>query len=281
VARRTPDRIDAQVARLRMLAEINPEGALALAIELVDRERVHRALEPALEVIARAAPVAARAPLRTRYFDLAEHGDRYDQDCALRVGIVKALAAIESREDADVAESAIATVQIRMGVDVAQNLRAEGLLLLALLEPEQADFRAVELLLDPHASTFSGEPSVTAVRVLAKRGQLLPIWAVARRSGTAPDVLAQAFASLASGAPKALQSEALLAHLAEARGRGEEGEALALVAAEAIVLNELRDGYREVLDLLRSTPNTNLREYLELTVRRSTDKGLQDLLKSR
>jgi hypothetical protein len=269
MTRRTPDRIDAQVARLRMLADLNPEAALGLAVELVERERVHRALEPSLELIQRAAPAEARPALRTRYFDLAEHGDRHDQDCALRVAIVKALAAIESREDVDVAEAAIATVQIRMGVDVAQNLRAEGLLLLALLQPEIADFRAVELLGDPHASTFSGEPSVTAVRVLAARGQLLPIWAAARRPGTPADVLAQAFASLARGAPKRLQLEALLAHLSEAQGRGEEGEALELVAAEAIILNELKDGYGAVMDLLKTTQNRSLKEYLEATIRRS------------
>src|SRR5260221_653755 len=125
-----PDRIDGQVARLTILGQSNPEAALGLAIELVERERVHRALEPALEIITARAPIEARPALRARFADLAEHGDRYDQDCALRVAIVRALTAIEVREDKDIAEAAIATVQIRMGIDVAQNLRAEGLLLL-------------------------------------------------------------------------------------------------------------------------------------------------------
>ena len=227
------------------------------------------------------ARAEARPALRLRYFDRSEHGDRYDQDCALRVLIVRALAAIASRDDRDVAESAIATVQIRMGIDVAQNLRADGLLLLALIEPELADFRAVELLADPHASTFSGEPAVTAVRVLARRGQHLPIWALARRAGTPPDVLAQAFASLARSAPRAYQLEALLGQLADARGQGEEGEAAALVAAEAIVLNELADGYGPVVDLLRTTPNPNLRDYLGMAVRRSPDPKLAKLMEAK
>lgn len=264
-----PDRLDAQVARLRMLDVTNPGAAVELAIELVERERVHRVLEPALALIERAAAPGARVVLRARFVDLAEHGDRHDQDCALRVGIVKALAAIGSRGDAEVAEAAIATIQIRMGVDVAQNLRAEGLLFLAAIEPDLADFRAVELLADAHTSTFSGEPAATAIRVLAGRGQLLPIWAVARRADTSPDVLAQAFASLAQSAPKPLQTQALLEQLAAARARGEEGEALALVAAEAILLNGLKDGYAAVLDLLRTTPNLNLSAYLEAAMRRS------------
>ena len=273
-----PDRIDAQVARLRILEVTNPSAAVDFAIELVGREHVHRALEPALKLIEQAAAADARPALRARYADLAEHGDRHDQDCALRVGIVKALAAVGSREDGDIAEAAIGTVQIRMGVDVAQNLRAEGLLFLAAIEPELSDFRAVELLSDPHVSTFSGEPSATAIRVLAGHGQMLPIWAVARRAETPPDVLAQAFASLARGAPKRLQTQALLEQLGSARGRGEEGEPLALVAAEAILLNDLRDGYGAVMELLRTTPNANLREYLEIAVKRS---AAYPLLKSR
>jgi hypothetical protein len=274
VRRRPPDRIGADAARLSILQRSDPDRAHAFALDLIARERAHRALEPALALVAEAARPESRPALRARYFDLAEHGDRYDQDCALRVLLVRALASIESRDDRDVCENAIATVQIRMGVDVAQNLRAEGLLLLALIEPELADFRAVELLADPHTSTFSGEPAVTAVRVLAKRGHYLPVWALARRAGVAPDALAQVFASLAHAAPRDYQTEALLGQLAEARARAEAGEATALVAAEAIVLNELANGYSAVMELLGSTPNRNLRDYLEVAVRRSADPRL-------
>jgi len=274
VRRRPPDRIDADVARLSILRASDPDRAHAFALDLIARERAHRALEPALALVAEAARPESRPVLRARYFDLAEHGDRYDQDCALRVLVIRALAATESREDRDVCENAIATVQIRMGVDVAQNLRAEGLLLLASIEPELGDYRAVELLGDPHTSAFSGEPAVTAVRVLARRGHYLPIWGLARRAGVAPDVLAQAFASLARAAPGGYQTEALLGQLAEARARGEEGEATALVAAEAIILNQLVDGYSAVMELLGTTANRNVRDYLELTVRRSPDPRL-------
>src|SRR5919201_5708344 len=98
------------------------------------------------------------------------------------------------------------------------------------------------------------------MRVLARRGQLLPIWTVVHRPGAMPgggwvaDVLAQAFASLRA-LPADLQLEALRAHLAQASALGEAGEAVALVAAEAIVLNELADGYGMVLDLLRESSN--------------------------
>jgi hypothetical protein len=162
---------------------------------------------------------------------------------------------------------------------VAQALRAEGLLLLAESSPERADLFACDLLGDPHMSTFSGEPALTAVRVLARRGQRLPIWLAARRPGLPADVLAQAFASLRS-IPHDLQLDALRAHLTEAADRGEVGEPVALVAAEAIVLNELPEGYGLVVDLLRETPNANLHRYLVLTAARSGDAALRAKLEA-
>jgi hypothetical protein len=285
--KRGPDRLDAEVARLRLLQATDPAEAVAFAIELIGLRREHRVLEPALAALGDGPPAAARPPLRARYRDLAENGDRVDQDCALRVAIVRALRGLDSRSDDDVAEDAIRTVQLRLGVDVAQALRAEGLLLLTESSPERADLLAAALLLDPHTSTFSGEPAVTAMRVLARRGQLLPIWSVAHRpevmasaylSGrTVADALAQAFASLRA-LPADLQLEALRAHLVHARGTGEEGEAVALVVAEAIVLNELAEGYGLVIDLLAESPNLNLYRYLVLTAARSRDPALRAVL---
>jgi hypothetical protein len=278
--KRAPDRLDAEVARLRLLQSTEPAQAVGFAIELIGRYREHRALEPALAALGDEPPAAARLALRARYLDLAESGDRFDQDCALRVAIVRALRGLDSRSDDDLAEAAARTIQIRLGVDVAQALRAEGLLLLAESSPERADLLAAALLLDPHTSTFSGEPAVTAMRVLARRGQLLPIWSVVHRPGVlaggraAADVIAQAFASLRA-LPADLQLEALGAHLAHARALGEEGEAVALVAAEAVVLNELADGYGLVIDLVRESTNLNLFRYLVLTAARGRDPALR------
>jgi hypothetical protein len=271
---------------LALLRETDPARAVEWAIELIGRRREHRVLEPALAALGEEPPGAARMPLRERYFDLAENGDRADQDCDLRVAVVRALRRLDSRADDDVAEAAIGTVQIRMGVDVAQALRAEGLLLLAESSPERADLRAAGLLLDAHTSTFSGEPAVTAMRVLSRRGQLLPIWSLIHRPEVTagaflgrliPDVLAQAFAALRA-APSDLQLESLAAHLAYARGAGAEGEPVALVAAEAILLNELAQGYGLVFDLLAESGNQNLYRYLVMTAARGRDPRLREEL---
>jgi hypothetical protein len=150
-------------------------------------------------------------------------------------------------------------------------------LFLAEIDRGRVEYFAVELLNDPHLSSFSGEPAVTAIQVLAARGQILPIWALARRPGPQPDVLAQAFASL-RGAPRDLQLDALLGHLTEAIDRGEDGEPVALVAAEAIVLNRLTGGYATVVKLLRQSTNLNLVLYLAVTAARQDDPALRVFL---
>jgi hypothetical protein len=258
---------------------VDPPAAAKLAADVVANERAHRVLEPALVILAEAVWPHARGALRERFSDLTDNGMRYDQDCSLRIGIVRALRAIGSSEDLDVAERGVRTIQRNppARVDVAQALRGQCLLFLGEIDPARVEYFAVELLNDPHLSSFSGEPAVTAIQVLAARGQILPIWALARRPGPQADVLAQAFASL-RGAPRDLQLDALLGHLIEAIDRGEDGEPVALVAAEAIVLNRLAGGYPTVAKLLRQSPNLNLVLYLAGTAARQDDPLLCALL---
>ena len=273
-------RIEVLAIRLGRVLESDPDAGYQLAKDIVTRERAHRAIEPALEAIAARPGLDARPCLRDRFADLTETGMRYDQDCALRIKIVQILRAIGSAEDVDLAEQGVRLIQLNppARVDVAQALRGQSLLLLAEIAPDRAQYFAVELLHDPHESAFSGEPAVTAIQVLAARGSILPIWALARRPGSHADVLAQAFASLRA-APPDLQLDALLGHLADAGARGENGEGVALVTAEAIVLNRLTGGYSAVVDLVRDTPNLNLCRYLAITAARSGDGGLLGLLR--
>lgn len=272
-------RVDALVERFERTKASDRTAALPFAIELIAHERVHRLLEPSLDLLLESPSLAARPALRERFVDLTDTGVRYDQDCSLRVRIVKVLRAIESPEDVDLAERGVRTIQLQppARIDVAQGLRGQSLLWLAERDPVRAEYLAVELLQDPHESAFSGEPAVTAIQVLAARGQVLPIWALARRPGPQPDVLAQAFASLRH-APADLQWDALRDHLTSADERGESGEGVALVAAEAIVLNRLADGYDAVRNVLQETPNLNLFTVLAMTVARSGDDPMRERL---
>lgn len=277
--RGSADRIEALAVKLEALRQADSAAAVDLAIEIVGRERAHRAILPALEVLLEAHPPEARPALHARFFDLTENGVRFDQDCEIRVAIVKVLREIGAREDIDLAERGLRTVQLQPPgrIDVAQVLRGQCLLLLDAIDARRAGFFAVELLHDPHASTFNGQPAVTAIQILAARGEILPIWAVARRPGLPPDILAQAFASLRR-APADLQTDALRDHLTAALEAGESAEPTALVAAEAVVQNVLTPAYPLVFRLLRETTNRNLFLYLAVTAARSEDRALRELL---
>src|SRR5579859_7292067 len=156
-------RLERLADQLGQLERSDPAAAVDLAIELVAREHAHRVLEPALDIIAETAPVRARSSLRNRFLDLTENGMRLDQDCALRLRLVKALRAISSTEDADLAERGVRTIQLQppARIDVAQPLRGQSLLWLSEVDGARAPYFAVELLHDPHLSRFSGEPAVT------------------------------------------------------------------------------------------------------------------------
>ncbi|HEX5417142.1 MAG TPA: hypothetical protein VFZ25_15870 [Chloroflexota bacterium] len=268
--------VERTLAQLGQLRANDPAAATDFAIALTAKERQHRLLEPALEVLAADPVERARPALRARFLDLTENGVRFDQDCELRVRLARVLRQIGEADDADLAELGIRTIQLQppARIDVAQPLRAGCLVWYAELEPERADYYAVELLSDPHASEFSGEPAVSAIRVLAARGHVLPIWALARRRGLQPDALAQAFGSLRKS-PADLQLLALREHLAWAREAGESGEGVALVAAEAISLNGLTDGNAEVVELIRQSPNRNLCLYLVTAAARHGDAELK------
>jgi|GEM_PF-3741062 len=273
---RASERVDETVAQLARLVRTDSAAATDFAIGLIAKERPHRLLEPALDVLIENVTPMARSALRARFLDLTENGVRFDQDCDLRVRIARVLRKIGSPEDGDLAETGQHTIQLQPPgrIDVAQSLRAGCLVWLADLDPDRANYYAVEMLTDPNASEFSGEPAVSAIQVLAAGGQILPIWALARRRGLQPDALAQAFASLRKS-PRDLQLNALREHLAWCREAGETGEAVSLVAAEAIILNGLTDGNSEVIDLVRQSPNRNLCLYLVATAARHGEADLK------
>lgn len=285
--KRGPDRIDLLTVRLAELRDSDRTEAVALAIQILARERVHRALEPVLSLLREQPTGAARPALIACYHDFVANDLRLDQGCALRIGIVRVLRAMNaaylgpSDDDMVVATAAIHTVQ-RLPpsmIDVAQGLRAEGLMLMTELDPTQADYRAVELLHDPHRALNSGEPTVSAVRVLAARGHTLPIWAMVRQPDVHPEVFAQVISS-SRGVPRNLLRDVLVERLTEATKEGELGEAIALVAAEAIIEQRITEGYELVIELLRVSVSPPLAQFLAGLMARRREPGFLEAIKA-
>ncbi|TAK22830.1 MAG: hypothetical protein EPO26_10265 [Chloroflexota bacterium] len=279
--RRSPDRIDAVVARLRFLAETDPAACQRLALDILRSENSPRAIEPALKLLASDPPTEARLTLRDLYWAFHREPIRRDIDCELRTSIVEMLRTLNSGADADIAEAAISTIQPTPPgmVDVAQPLRAGGLLLMAQIDPEIAAYHAAALVTDPHTSAFSGEPAATAIRLLAGMRQFLPIWGAARRPGLPPEALAAALEAL-GGAPASLVLTLLHDHLTAATARGPEGEADILVIGDAAFTGRFAAMYEAIADRVAATTNVNLARYLAVAARRSADEAAIEAMRA-
>jgi hypothetical protein len=178
-------------ARLRALAD-RPAERFALALQIVEKERNAEVVITALKVLQDAEDERARPALLARYEAVDRDGARRDPGGAVRVAVLRALQMVAWPDDAALFARAASTYEFRFG-EVAGDLRAAGLLALSGVDTHLAGFHAVRLLHDAHTSPMSGEPAVTAARVLAGIGQPLPLYAcvvreIARPPEREPDV---------------------------------------------------------------------------------------------
>ena len=84
--------------------------------------------------------------------------------------------------------------------DEATGLRAAALIVLNEVDETLAAFHATRLLVDEFADPMSGEPSVTAARVLASQDNLLPLYLLVSQAAppVSPDALSECLRSLTS-----------------------------------------------------------------------------------
>ncbi len=194
----------------------DPQAQAAYAVTLIRPDQPRPVLQAALAVLAETPTPAARVPLTSLYNHLAADSRKRDAGAFLRRAVVDALRPIALPADLPLALDAVNAYQF-MPDDQAQTLRASGLLLLTALEERLARFHAVRLLADPHTSPMSGEPAITAVRVLASQDELLPLYLYVLQSsghGELAPIAAECLRFL-TGLPAALVGT-LVAHCAAA-----------------------------------------------------------------
>lgn len=149
--------------------------------ETLDPKRRRDALMAALKGLANAPDPAARPALRELYAHYAHDGPKRDAGAYMRRQIVDALRPIAVGEDTALLAGACETYE-RLPpafTEEAGLLRGGGLLALADVDGTLAEFHAARLLTDPHTDRMSGEPAVTAARVLANLSAWLPLYLVA------------------------------------------------------------------------------------------------------
>jgi hypothetical protein len=119
---------------------------------------------------------------------------RRDSGCFQRTALVRALRGRATPFDIRLLETALWTIEIIGRFDAATDLRAAALVTLNDVDGALASFHATRLLSDAHE--MSGEPAVTAARLLAMRDELLPLYGLVVGGGGTPEVRAECLRGL-------------------------------------------------------------------------------------
>jgi len=218
-ARRKMDRLRA----LRGNAGQLHEHALSIIADEGSPELLGRALEALGDNVKDSdGPI-----LRALYADFDQDGARRDPGGTVRVEVLRTLWHLRSREDLALASNAARKVEPSLQGN-GEIIRAAGLALLGVLDPEAARFAAIETLGNRDASRFSGEPSITAARLLGNLGDTgsLLLFVLMERHAS-PEVRAEAIRGL--GDAPIEQLERLLPELA-----GEGGDVILLGLADLV-----------------------------------------------
>jgi hypothetical protein len=175
--------VNKQIKQQEMLHHLRslvhqPDEQVRYALEILERERGKQVVSEALTVLTQRSIPQARPILLRLYVYYDEAGVKRDAGGDLRTALLGALLSIADTRDQTLAERAITTYEFLPPTreECAGGLRAAGLVLLHNLDPVLASYHATRLLVDEYTSRMSGEPAVSAVRLLASQGQLLPLY---------------------------------------------------------------------------------------------------------
>jgi hypothetical protein len=252
----------AALAQLRALAD-RPADQVQYALDLLAGERSVRVVPEALDVVAAAEVPAARPVLLDLYEYYDADGVKRDPGCQIRSRILQALLPISVAPDAALAERALTTYEFLppTRAESAGGLRAAGLALLAEWDPGPATYHAVRLLTDPHTARMSGEPAVTAARLLGGQGELLPLYGyVLDLAHAISEVWAECLRHLA-GTPAAVLTDLL------ARYGATDDEFVLIGVLDLLLAHEARASQRAFLtDFLRTTRRYAVYRYLVTSI---------------
>ncbi len=259
------------LAELRALSA-DPAAQTALALSVLDSDKDVQAIRAALDVLIRQPTPAAHAVLCERFEHYAADGVRRDTGGYLRAAILQALRPIALPADAPLLERAATTYEFLPPGRSEEGalLRSAALVALEAVDPLLGAYHGVRLLADRHTAPQSGEPALTAVRVLAAQGNAWPLYYYAlHQPSPNSDVLSECLKNL-SGLPAALWAELI------ERYRASDDEVVLLGLVDMV----LEAGYPSdfVHKFMSSTDKYAVYQYLVTRlVARPTKPGLAEL----
>ena len=246
-----------KLARLEVLSAA-PEEQRAYALSLVEGARSLDVLVPALDVLVAAADPRARAVMLDRYAEYSD-GSARDAGAHMRAALLRALRPLARVEDVPLLERAAGTYEFLPPgpFEVAHALRSAALVAINEVDERTAAFYGVRLLVDQHTSKMSGEPALTAVRVLAAQGQLLPLYGYVLREGPlVSEVAGESLRSLTT------LPDSLLPSLVD-RYLKSEDEIILLGLFDLLMTHPASESYTpRLIDFLRGTRLLTIYRYL-------------------
>lgn len=172
-----------------------------IAVDLVNRSRDLEVVRAALGVLGEERDPELRPLLHEKYDWCDAMPGKRDSSGFIRAGVVRALHPIVQLADDELLRRAMTTYQMQGLYELCAELRAAALRAMNDLDPDTAALFAARFLNDPLTS-FSGEPALTAIRVLAVQQRLEPIFAVASWGEGDGQVVGEALRSLVELRPE-------------------------------------------------------------------------------
>ncbi len=246
------------LSRLRIVALGDEDAFRELVVELLaSNDRLTR--EAALDALVERPLPELRPQLRELYDTLTGDPGKFDPGGHLRIKIAQLILVFEDRRDTDLGLHAAATYETSMGVDSTGNLRALGLQIVAVTEPDLFPYIGVEHVDD--ASEFSPEPSNTAIQLLAATGNQLSVYQWLLSGWRDPGLIEHAL-DLLDDVPSMIMSRCIARLTRDALAK--EDEPLLTKLAETIVERELEDSYDALGRIIRAPISKELHSYLAL-----------------
>jgi len=269
-----PETSGGPAAELRRLAA-DADAQATYAVTLLTPRTPRSGLQAALAVLQRNPQPDARNGLLAVYAHVDADGPRRDPGGYLRRALLNALRPIALPADTALLLRAVTTSE-RMPPsfeDEAVTLRSTALVILNQVDDGLAAFHAARLLEDPNTDKMSGEPALTAARVLASQENLLPLYAYAMRDGSPvwPEVVGECLRSL-TAIPVSLLPGIVERH-------GQSGSTIILVGLCDLLIGHSEGPQQADLlrDLLATARDEDLTRYLALALLTSRDEQLLQL----
>lgn len=247
--------------RLRALART--PGAAAYALELIATDRQAEVLLAALKVLSGAPHHGAHDALVARYEEFERGGRQRDAGGYVRAALLQALEPLILPGDLPLLTRAV-QVHEPSPQDAAAptGVRAAAVAAMLRLDPELASYHGVAMLHDERrTSHFTGEPAVTAVRVLAAAGQEVALVGFALGGGH-PEVVAECLRELRTVPPT------VLAKVVEAARRAAElDEVVALGLCDLFVRHQPDEALCTAMaEFMRRAASPELYHYLAAAI---------------